>query len=382
MIRAFGCNRRKILRRLGIGLAAISAGRAEPVSAKEAGERLEAEVPALLRATGVPGLAVSMVFEGEVAWTKGFGVRNAENPSPVDPETVFEAASLSKPAFAYAALKLADRGELELDSPLSKYLDRPWVANEPRLTRITARMVLSHTSGLPHGRPPGTPIQLRFDPGARFAYSANGFEYLRAVVEKLSGLRLNAYMEKHLLRPLGMARSSFGWQERFRSNFASGHSRSGRAGLSGNGEFLEATKEERSQRERDYPEYRYPSASAGLYTTASDYARFVAAMMSEGSEALLSPHMTAEMLKTQTRITEPIGWSLGWGLERTTAGESFWHWGDWGVFRNFVIGDRSSKSGVVVLTNSFHGPAAYRKVVSAVAGGDHPSFSWVERLRP
>ncbi len=235
------------------------------VSPEQLADNFDTELPQLLRTTRVPGLAVSLVIDGQVAWTKGFGVRSVESKLPVDKDTVFEAASLSKPAFSYAALRLIASGKLELDTPLSKYLAAPWVANEPRLERITARMVLSHTSGLPHGRPPGSPIALRFEPGAKFAYSANGIEYLRAVVEELSGRPLAQFMAEGLLRPLKMERSSFGWHDCFRNNFAEGHSRSGRVAITGNGEFLEATEEEKGQISKDYPEYRYPSAAAGLY---------------------------------------------------------------------------------------------------------------------
>jgi CubicO group peptidase (beta-lactamase class C family) len=150
-------------------------------------ERLDAVLPALLRSAGVPDLAVSLVDDGQVAWAKGFGVRSVDGGLPVDTETLFEAASLSKPAFAYAVLQLVGSGKLDFDAPLANYLAVPWISNESRLKRITARMVLSHTSGLPHGWPRGSPIALRFDPGAKFAYSANGMEYLRPVVEKLSG---------------------------------------------------------------------------------------------------------------------------------------------------------------------------------------------------
>jgi CubicO group peptidase (beta-lactamase class C family) len=283
--------------------------------------------------------------------------------------------------FAYAALRLVERGKLDLDAPLSKHLASPWVANDPRLERITARMVLSHTSGLPHGRPPGSPIALRFDPGARFAYSANGFEYLRAVVEKLSRRPLAQFIEEDVLHPLKMARSSFGWHERFRDNFAEGHSRSGRIALTGNGEFLEATADEKERISRDYPDYRYPSAAAGLYTTAGDYARFLSALL-RADTSPLSPRLSMEIAKPQTRINESLSWGLGWGIESTSERDALWHWGDWGAFRSFAIGYRSTRAGVVVLTNSFHGPNTYQRIISDLLGGDHPAFSWVDKYRP
>ena len=92
--------------------------------------------------------------------------------------------------------------------------------------------------------------------------------------------------------------------------------------------------------------------------------------------------MTAEMLSPQTRINENVSWALGWGIETTDKGTAFWHWGDWGVYRNFVIGYPATGEGAVVLTNSFHGPNAYRRIISEYLPGDHPAFPWVERYRP
>jgi hypothetical protein len=74
-------------------------------------------------------------------------------------------------------------------------------------------------------------------------------------------------------------------------------------------------------------------------------------------------------------------WCLGWGLEHSVSGDAFWHWGDWGVFRNFAIAYRKQKVGVVVLTNSFYGPRVYREVVPQSIGGEHPAFEWVRRYR-
>ncbi|MFN0103086.1 MAG: serine hydrolase domain-containing protein [Bryobacteraceae bacterium] len=344
--------------------------------------KLEETIPELLQTTGVPGLAVALIHDAQVVWNRGFGVKSADAKDPVDADTVFEAASLSKPAFGYVALKLVDTGELGLDTPLSEYLPAPFVPSEPRLKLITARMALSHTSGLPHGRPAGAPITLRFEPGSRFAYSATGFEYLRAVVERLRKQPLAELMKANLLDPFGMKHSSFGWLGRFEKNYAKGHARNGKMGLSGNGEYLDATDDEKRQMAKDYPEYRYPSAAAGMYTTAGDYAKFLCEIMqSNPDEYRLSPRGTAEMLKMNVKINDSIGWGLGWGLESTGAGDAFWHWGDWGVFRNFAIGYRRSRSGAVVLTNSFHGPKAYKKIVSTSTGGNHPAFSWVDEYR-
>ena len=113
--------------------------------------RLEQHVPQLMKDGGVPGLAIALLRGGEVVWHRGFGVRNSKTKEPVDDATVFEAASLSKPVFAYAVLKLVDSGKFDLDKPLNQYLPGNYdVGDDPRLNQITARHVLSHTTGFPN----------------------------------------------------------------------------------------------------------------------------------------------------------------------------------------------------------------------------------------
>jgi len=82
---------------------------------------------------------------------------------------------LTKPVVAYAALKLADQGKLDLDAPLSRYLPAPYIDGDARLEQITARRVLSHNSGFPNWRPEGKPLVIHFTPGERFSYSGEGF---------------------------------------------------------------------------------------------------------------------------------------------------------------------------------------------------------------
>jgi len=146
-------------------------------------------VPGLLRASSVPGLSLAVVRNGRVALTPAYGVKNETTREPVSPDTIFEAASLSKPVFAYGVLLLAREGRLDLDAPLTRYTETPPVPGDPRLEGITARLVLSHSTGFPNWRPgrwtdaPG-PLTIDFDPGTRFGYSGEGYEYLRLAVER------------------------------------------------------------------------------------------------------------------------------------------------------------------------------------------------------
>jgi CubicO group peptidase (beta-lactamase class C family) len=344
---------------------------------------LQRFIPELMQRMGVPGLSIAIIRDATVVWGQGFGVKSKATRERVDADTIFEAASLSKPTFAYAVLKLCEEGKLSLDTPLVEHLPASLIPDEPRFRRITARHVLSHSSGLPHGRPRGAPIKLRFTPGERFYYSATGFDYLQIAVERVTGQPLEEFMQAQVLEPFGMRRSHFGWLELYRQSAAQGHGDEGEPELSGLGRYLQMSLGEKAQLSRDYPEDRQPSAAAGLYTTANDFARLMIAVIqpSRKDRYRLSERWTKEMLKPQIKITDAVAWGLGWGLQHTDAGDAFWHWGDWGVFRNFAIAYRGENVGVVVLTNSFYGPRAYREIVPRAIGGEHPAFGWVERYR-
>ena len=182
-----------------------------------------------------------------------------------------------------------------------------------------------------------------------------------------------------------MTRSSFGWLDRFAADAATGHDRGGSLGLSGNGRYLQLPAAEKERLRKQFPDSGDDaSASAGLYTTAPDYARFMIEIMApwRPSDSHVSDSMLAEMLKGQVAINADISWGLGWGLERAQSGNAFWHWGDWGVFRNFAIGFKDTGTGIVVLTNSFNGPDVYAPIISSATGGTHPAFAWVSSYRP
>src|SRR6185436_5993237 len=129
-----------------VGILALTAcrrpGPAHPLAAEAPDTAaLAREVPGFLRSSGVPGLSMAVVREGRVVWAGAFGTRGDSAQTPVDSATVFEAASLSKPVFAYLVLRLADRGVLDLDRPLADVLEYPRLAHDGRARRITARMV-------------------------------------------------------------------------------------------------------------------------------------------------------------------------------------------------------------------------------------------------
>lgn len=340
-------------------------GRQAPVPAEETEKR----IPELMVAARIPGLSIAMIRDGKVAWHRGFGVANAETRAPVTDDTIFEAASLSKPVFAYAVLKLADRGLIDLDTPLSRYLPEPYIAGDERIDRITARIVLDHTTGFPNWRPRGQPLKIFFVPGERFSYSGEGYVYLQKVVERITGKPLNDFMKETVFDPLGMNASSYVWREDYDRLSATGHNLGGGA----------VEKRKPSQ----------ANAAASLHTTALDFARLVIAVMNgTGLEARSSGMMLTPQSKVDERCTNctdrpdfhpsaSLSWGLGWGLEKTGGGSYFWHWGDNGVFRSFVMASREARNGVVMFTNSENGLAIAAEVTRLALGGEHPSIAWL-----
>ena len=148
-----------------------------------------------------------------------FGAANAEEKNPVTDETIFEAASLSKIVTAYAALKLVDEGKLDLDRPLNQYLGNNYdVPNDQRINLITARHVLSHSSGFPNWRPQdSTNLPILFKPGEKFSYSGEGFVYLSKVMEKITSVKFDEYIKKTVFDPLQMKQSSFIWLDSYKT---------------------------------------------------------------------------------------------------------------------------------------------------------------------
>lgn len=318
--------------------------------------KIEAEISALMEKKVVPGAAIALIQNSQLVWSRGFGVRNTDTQSPVNDQTVFARASLSKPLFAYAAMKMCANGLLNLDTPLTEYTAKPYISDS-RIKLITTRMVLSHTTGFPNWSG-DQPVWIDFTPGSKFRYSSEGFLYLQSVVEEITQQPLNDYMNSHVFAPLGMTNSSYIWQNRFENIAANGHD------------------------DRGNPQpLRKPSQalSAGsLRTTANDYAKFLMAMLQPGTKAsfLLDEDNLNLMTKPNIKISQSLSWGLGWGIEKTPNGDFFWHWGDSGIYKSFTFGSRSLQTAIVILTNAQNGLRIAPEVVNKTIGGKHPAFSF------
>ncbi len=348
-----------------------AAGSGQEVPAGNLVQELQKLVPSLMTKIGVPGLTIALIQDAKILWHQGFGVRNTTTKEPVTSDTVYEAASLSKPAFAYAALKLVEKGMIGLDDPLDRFLPQPFMPDEPRLKLITARMVLSHTSGLPAGRSKGQSLALVSDPGKRFHYSPTGFDYLQSVVRRLSEQTLADYMRTTVIEPFGLVNSSFGWIDKYNAQIAQAYNKQDAPGQTFNERYRRASEEWRNALAKDFPELSYPSAAAGLYSTAVDFARFMIEIMAPFKRDAwhLSESSLNEMLKPQSRVDGAVSWGLGWDLQHTRSGDAFWHWGNWtGLYQHFAMALRDKRKGVVIMTNSGNGLKLCKHLAPAAIG--------------
>ncbi len=174
-------------------------------------QRLKATVAAEMEKLQVPGVSAALMRGGAIAWRGCFGTADPATGVPVDEETLFPACSCSKPVAAFAALRLAERGELDLDAPIEELLKSWKPPTRPFFGPVTVRLLLAHRAGLSiHGAPGYAKDDpqartcreelahtLRFleEPGTRFRYSGGGFMVLQVILEDVSGKSFNALME-------------------------------------------------------------------------------------------------------------------------------------------------------------------------------------------
>jgi CubicO group peptidase (beta-lactamase class C family) len=330
--------------------------RLETLKTPDAISELEERIPVLLDSGQVTGMAVAISSDTGLIWSRGFGFRRGDTLAPVTEETVFEAASLSKPVFAFAVLKLVDQGLIDLDVPISEFYAYDDLAHDERGGLITPRMILTHSAGFPNWRPRGGQLTIDREPGTEFSYSGEGFVYLQRAVMALTGETLDQLARRLVFEPLGMLCSSYLWQERFEDLVAFPHG--------SDGEVLTKNR----------PGPGRGNAAASLHTTAPDYARFLMAVMNGTG---LSDSIAAAMLSPQIQVDSSLAWGLGIGLEDTDQGRAFWHWGDNTGYKAYAIAYPEHGVGVVWFTNSENGHSILGGMLAATVGGEHPAVQWL-----
>lgn len=341
-------------------------------------EDFESGVTGSMQKAGVTGLSAAILNEGRVVYTGHFGWRDKDEGTTLNDTTVFPAASLSKPVFAYLVMVLAAEGLIDLDRPLQDYLEKQLpeypryadLAGDTRYRAITARMALGHATGLPNLRSETEDGRLRIqlEPGRRFSYSGEGIQLLQMVVETVSRSDLETLARRRVFVPFGMSHTSFVWREAFARNAAAPHN-----------------------------EFEWPAdpnrpvsadAAGSLTTTAHDYALFIQGMLKDEQNVtrmlapvvrIRSPRMFGPGSRTESGANDAIrlSWGHGVGLFETPYGPAFFHTGNLAGAKNYTVVYPEQGIGIVLLSNSDNFQSVAREIVAAGIGDNYSPFGWL-----
>jgi CubicO group peptidase (beta-lactamase class C family) len=336
----------------------------------------------------VPGVSIAVIHDKRIDWSKGYGEARRGGPPVSASTTLFSAASMSKPVTAMAVLRLVEEGKIDLDVDVNTYL-KSWKIPVNEYTKdhpVTVRELLSHTSGIGthggmiydpdkgvpsmleilDGKPPATTpaVRVESEPGQKYAYANGGYMILELLITELTGKPFAEAMKELVLAPIGMSQSTY------------------EAPLSPAKAATAATAYDESGT-NGYAPARIvePNAAAGgLWTTATDYAKFVIELQKEyegESHSVLNQRMAKMMVTAGMGPSESIRWGLGVRVGGTPPHIYFEHGGS-AVYQCDMVGYLSG-DGVVVLTNGGGGGPLSSRVVRSVAQAyGWPDFQPVE----
>lgn len=316
---------------------------------------LDAGVPAMLKRNAIPGAAIALVRNGQIVFSKAYGYADRESGRRMTADMPMRVQSISKSVTAWAILKLAEEGKLNLDDPVETYF-KDWrlpVSGYPS-DDVTVRRLLCHTAGMPLGdifalyapneaapslkeSLTGTAVLFQ-EPGKGFSYSNVGYNILELLIEEVTGRDFSEYMKNEILSPLGMNRSDFNWNEAALAAVPLGYTLDGKA----------------------VPPYRYPEkASGGLISTAEDIARFcIAGMPSFFEQSILTDAGINSLYSYQASHLGVYGivfdtYGFGYYTERLDSGETAVSHGGQGTgWMSHFHAVPETGDAIIILTNS------------------------------
>jgi len=337
----------------------------------------------------VQGLNLAILNNNKIAYIKSYGFKNKPENALMDNSSIVYAASYSKAVFGYLVMKLVEEKVIDLDKPLCKYLKNPIpeyeyfsdLKNDDRWKLITARMCLSHTTGLPNVRwfHPITNkmdslgvIRIYFNPGEKYAYSGEGFKLLQLVIEEITLKNIDELAQEKIFKPLGMTRTGYIWHDSFGDdNVAVGHLNNG---------YIDK-KKKRTE----------PVAGGSMVTTISDYARFVEHVMQQKGlpkkmyNEILSPQITIHSKTQFPPITNEttnendaihLSYGLGWGLIKCKYGRAFFKEGNGDSWKNYNINFIDKGISIIIMTNSENGEKIFQELIETIISEACIPWKW------
>jgi len=307
-------------------------------------QELDAFIKAQMTYYQVPGASVAVIKEGQVVYDKVFGYKSLLTKAPITKRTKFQGASVTKSVFAFIVNRLVDQRKFDLDVPLYTWLPFPNYENDPRYQKITGRMVLNHTTGMPNwafggpgGYASGMERKLDFEPGTQFGYSGEAFEYLARTVAAVTGKGINQLLQEEVMDALGIDPIYFVGNESL--EFAQGH-------LQSNPTYW-------------WPYATEPGVAHSMLTNASDFAQFLVALANHRG---MSPAQYQAMFHREVLApgypTSPefnywdLGLGLGFFVQDTVIGKAVMHGGSNYDFQSEFVLYPELKHGFVIFTNS------------------------------
>lgn len=183
-------------------------------------------IKAIMDNAGIPGLSLAIIENNKIVFVNSYGYKNNQKKIPVDPNTMFEACSLSKTFLVFAAYQFVDRGWLDLDKPMYQYMVNPRLEHDQRYKLITPRMILSHTSGLENWQGMNNPdvLEIIKDPGTEYTYSGEGFHYLAEVMTHIVNKSYSTYIQELVLSSLQLTATTLNYTNKDSlGDYAQGH---------------------------------------------------------------------------------------------------------------------------------------------------------------
>ncbi|MGB3465277.1 MAG: serine hydrolase domain-containing protein [Cyclobacteriaceae bacterium] len=293
----------------------------------------------------ISGLSMAVINDGQVVYQNQSGFAHLGNNVPVTGQTIFEGASMSKSLFGFFTMTFVDEGQLDLDKPLYQYLPYEDLSDDERYQKITARMVLSHRTGLPNWREnePDKELRIKFEPGTDYLYSGEAYQYLAMVLAAIAETDwhgLEILFQQRVALPLGMEHTVF-----IRNDYTNAHKASP---YDENGNPVDW--------ENDYWYQKSQGVFGAAYSIHSEPIDFAKWMTGVMNKKILSPEAYHELLKVHSVIPEEeADYTLGLYKLPFPFGESYLHGGNNTGFTCMYMMNTNKKWGYVVFTNSEFG---------------------------
>jgi serine-type D-Ala-D-Ala carboxypeptidase/endopeptidase len=348
-------------------------------------------VNALMDKANVHGMGISIINNNDLVYQQYFGFKDKQKDQRFEPGSIFYGASFSKTIFADIVLQLVDENVVQLDTPLYRYLEKPLYSyrtnlfqqlfganfidysdleSDDRHKKLTARMCLSHTTGLPNWRwlEPDKRLKIKFEPGTRYHYSGEGMVLLQFVIEKLTRKTFEEIAKEKVFQPLGLLRSSFVWQRAYEGNYAVGHDTYGK--------------------DLRIPKQNVANAAGSLSTTLEDYTAFFKSVLQQKDirhRHLITPQISIKskqqfgpnaLIDVNDNDTIRLSYGLGFGLYETYHGKAFFKEGHLEGWQHYAVGFPSKGIGLVVMSNSDNAESIYKELVEFTLGNYSTPWFW------